>query len=235
MTKKKYIVLEIIALLFFAATVVTDMLYMTLGNAYTFKTIASCTFVLCAVVNFALIFAFRAVTNKMFMIFMLIGQVFACLGDIVLIEFFEIGAILFAVGHVFYFVAYCFLKKFKLTDFIYIGAAIAVSMVIIFASKIELGSMAFLIIAYALIISCMLGKSATLIKWNTMLGIFLFVGSLMFYLSDLFLMFNIFGNIGRVGSVLCLGFYYPAEFLLAESIVVCNIFRKSKTEETVQN
>lgn len=228
MTKTKYLIIEIVALFFFVATIITNIMYSVLGNAYTYKTIASCCFVLCALVNFILMLSFKTSKSKKFIVFMLIGQIFACLGDILLIDYFEIGAGLFAIGHIFYFIAYCTLKPFKLIDLIYIGISLGISLIIIFVSNLSYGSMLPLVIAYAVIISIMLAKSATLISDNFYLGIYLFAGSLMFYLSDMFLMFNMFGNIGRIGGILCLGFYYPAQYLLAMSITVVSIFVKDK-------
>ena len=203
---------------FLITTIVFDVLYIKKGNPYVFKTIASVNFVLCALVNLILVFKLKLVTNKKFVIFLFVGQFFAMLGDIVLIDFFIIGGILFAVGHVFYFISYCFIKPLKWLDLAFILGTIAISLIIIFTSKINLGSNMPLVLGYATIISCMLGKSATLFLGNIKIASIVFIGSLMFYLSDMFLMFTIFGEMGRVGSILCLAFYYPAEYILATSI-----------------
>ena len=225
MKNKKILTLIIVNVLFLVATVVTDILYITKGNEYVFKTLASSVFVLCSLVNMGLMFIYKNAINKPFIILMVIGQIFAFAGDILLIDYFIIGAISFAVGHIFYFIAYCFLQKFKWLDLAFIGGAITLSLIIIFVSKINLGSNLPLILGYALVISCMLGKSATLFLSNVKIGAenvhigaIIFTGSLMFYLSDMFLMFTIFGSLKRTGSILCLSFYYPAEFILAMSI-----------------
>ena len=159
---------------------------------------------------------------------MMIGLVFAFGGDIFLIDYFIIGAILFAIGHIFFFISYLMLTKFKWTDLIYIAGAIIISLLIIFISRVNFGDMQILVFAYALIISAMLGKSVSLIKEDFHSGLYIAIGSLMFYLSDMFLMFTIFGNMGRIGSVLCLVFYYPAEFVLASSISVIALLKKEK-------
>lgn len=44
------------------------------------------------------------------------------------------------------------------------------------------------------------------------------LGSLLFFLSDLMLLFNVFGDVSRIFDIMCLVFYYPAEVLLAISI-----------------
>lgn len=237
MKNKKILALIIVNVLFLVATIVTDILYITKGNEYVFKTLASGVFVLCSLVNMSLMFIYKNAINKPFIILMVIGQIFAFAGDVLLIDHFIIGAISFAVGHIFYFIAYCFLQKFKWLDLAFIGGAIALSLIIIFVSKINLGSNLPLILGYALVISCMLGKSATLFLSNVKIGAIIFTGSLMFYLSDMFLMFTRFGPLGRTGSILCLSFYYPAEFILAMSIsAVCYLINKQNdTKEKNQN
>ena len=77
---------------------------------YIFKTSASVLFVILGIVNF--IFVFKLDQRKsLYKYFMLLGLVFACLGDIVLIDYFIYGAILFAIGHIFFFVSYSILNK----------------------------------------------------------------------------------------------------------------------------
>lgn len=230
MKNKNTIIYIAITALFLVATIVTDILYINGDNAYLYKTLASAVFVLCAVVNIILACVLKATSNKKYMILMLIGQLFAFAGDILLIKSttFTLGAIMFAVGHVFFFVSYCFIKPFKLLDLAFIGGAIAISLAIIFASGVNLGSYLPLVLAYAVVISCMLGKSATLIFFDLKIGLIAFLGSLMFYISDMFLMFAMFGGMGRKGSILCLVFYYPAEFVLATSISLINILLKRK-------
>ena len=227
MTKKQFWILFAMNACLFVAMVLTNILFISqysLAN----KSLASSVFVLTSLFNLILMLAYKKKANLKFMIILFIGQIFAMLGDIFLEINFIIGAILFAVGHVFYFVSYCFIKKFKWTDLIYIAVTIGISLAVIFLSQINLGSMMPLIIAYAVIISCMLGKSATLIQYNWKIGLFIFVGSLFFYLSDMFLMFNIFGNMGRTFSILCLAFYYPAEYMLALSVSVVGLLNKKK-------
>ena len=231
MKDKKLLTLFLVNAFFLIATIVTDILYMIKGNAYVFKTIASATFVLCAMVNLILVFVFKYASNKKFVIFLFVGQVFAMLGDILLIDHFIIGAVLFAIGHIFYFVSYCCLKPFKWLDLAFIFGAIGVSLCIIFASKIDLNDQMPLILGYAIIISCMLGKSATLFLDNAKIASIIFAGSLMFYLSDMFLMFTIFSSMGRVGSILCLAFYYPAEYILATSISAVSLIKKGEKND----
>ncbi|MBE7082442.1 MAG: lysoplasmalogenase [Clostridiales bacterium] len=229
MLNKKCFSIILINMFFLVSTIITDILYLELGNAYVFKTIASVNFVLCALINLILIFAFKFTTNKKFIIFLFIGQIFACLGDILLIDYFMIGAILFAIGHIFYLVSFYFLKPFKWTDLAFIFGTVAISLIVIFASGINLGNMLPLVIAYAVVISCMLGKSFTLFRLDKNIGTIITFGTVLFFLSDMFLMFNVFGGMGGVFDVLCLATYYPAEYFLAISISVvtlCLNFKK---------
>lgn len=222
--KKRFIALILINVLFFIATIITSVLYIQRalnlipGNTNTYKTVASLVFLLCSFTNLVLLVCLRDVVNKAYITLLFIGQIFAFAGDVLLMYNFVIGAISFVIGHIFYFFAYCSLQKFKLIDLVFIGVTIAISLTIIFVSKINLGSDLPLIVGYAIVISCMLGKSASLFLGNIKIATIIFIGSLMFYLSDLFLMFALYSDLASTGSVLCLSFYYPAEFILASSV-----------------
>ena len=95
-----------------------------------FKSLASVGFVLLGVIN--LIYAIKDKQNIKFAIVMTLGLFFAMLGDILLEINFIIGAIFFAIGHVIFFISYCFLEKFKWIDLI-AGGIIAVAAVLVIA------------------------------------------------------------------------------------------------------
>ena len=80
-------------------------------SPYILKTISSVLFVLCGLFNLIYCFKTGMVKNKKFMIFMFTGLVFAMLGDVLLIDFFVIGAALFAIGNIFFFFSFCTLSK----------------------------------------------------------------------------------------------------------------------------
>ena len=225
MTKEKKILLFNIAFALFVVTF--DIIYAIFSNPWVFKTTTSLLFVAGGVVNliFAYKVGFKAKNFKKFTNFMMIGLIFAMLGDILLIpeELFIVGAGLFAVGHVFFYIAYIQLSKFSWRDVICSAGIFTISLLVIllYDGFVFEGIMQIVVIIYALIISLMLGKALsnlfvkdmpTLSKW------IIFIGSLMFFLSDLFLLFNVFGGLGVVFDNLCLAFYYPAEVLLATSI-----------------
>ena len=85
------------------------------------------------------------------------------------------------------------------------------------------------IILYALIISCMMGKTiSNLIREKSKKNLLLVIGSVLFTLSDLVLLFRLFAGAPRIFSILCVALYYPAEFFLAYSI---SYLSKSETKE----
>ena len=225
MTKEKKII--IFNIIFALIVVAFDVVYAIFSNPWVFKTTTSLLFVAGGVVN--LVFVYRAGfaedKHKRFAILMMIGLIFAMLGDIFLIPkaLFIVGAGLFAVGHVFFFVAYIQLVKINWKDLLIAGIIFVASLLVIllYDGFTFEGPMQVVVIIYALIISCMLGKSAgnllskDMSNWAKWL---IFIGSVMFFLSDLFLLFNVFANAGVVFDNLCLAFYYPAEVLLAMSI-----------------
>ncbi len=177
-----------------------------LQSPYILKTLSSVLFVLCGMFNLIYCFKTGMVKNKKFMIFMFLGLVFAMLGDVLLI---------------FFFVAFCMLSKMHWLDFVIGGGIFIVALLIIFLyPKFEFGSMLVVVIVYALIISLMLGKAGgnLRLKENKHLNLIIFFGALMFFLSDLMLLFNVFASAPYIFDILCLVLYYPAEFVLAFSI-----------------
>lgn len=203
--------------MFLILTVFTDVLYITLKNAYIFKTLASLVFVACGFANIIIMVMEKHLKHQKYFVFLFIGLIFAMAGDILLVDHFVIGAALFAVGHVFYFISYLTLQKFKLVDLAFIIPTLAIALVVIFTTGLEFGGMLPLILAYAVVICTMLGKSASLFLTDKKNATMIFVGSLMFFLSDMFLMLCMFSSMGKIADILCLAFYYPAQFVLASA------------------
>ena len=215
---------------FFVAILVFDILLLCFREPYIYKTIPSVLFVLCGVLNFIYVFKLEQ-RNKVFKYLMLIGLIFACLGDIVLIDYFVIGAILFAIGHIFFFISYSVLQKIKLRDISIALGILVVSLIVILVPQIfDFGEMLPVVIVYAFIISFMLGKAISNVieKEYRFENIWIMIGSILFFLSDLMLLFNVFTDISIVFDIICLILYYPAEFILASSIYYSNIKRVEK-------
>ena len=197
------------------------MFYINSGALWV-KALTSAGFVALGLIN--LIYALKTKTNhKKFAVIMFVGLVFGMLGDILLEIEFITGAILFAVGHVMYFISYCFLQKFDYKDIIVWLLIFVPSMLfIILAPIFNFGGnlLKILCVFYALFISCMLGKSImNLIKKRSVLNVLLCVGSVLFFFSDLMLLFDVFANMSFWAVILCLGTYYPAQCLLAFSLI----------------
>lgn len=154
-------------------------------------------------------------------IFMLIGQVFACLGDIVLNYEFTAGAVLFAVGHIGFFISFCCLGGIRLRSAAFMASICVFSLAALqIIPGLVLDSMAPVIYSYAVIISCMLGMAVSLVFDGTLEKkhrILIFAGALAFYLSDFMLLICMFASGGKPFDIACLMLYYPAECLLALS------------------
>ena len=201
--------------------VVGDVGYMLHGTIIQ-KSVVSACFVIMGAVN--LIYAVRVQKQfNMFMLMMLLGLFFAMLGDIVLEIEFIIGALLFAVGHVFFLVSYITLKKYCIKDLIIsLSIFIPCVFVILFVPIFDFGGimMQMVCIFYALIITLMTGKAiANYTNEKSAFNLVVMIGSLLFIFSDLMLLFNVFGEVGRWAGVLCLATYYPAQCVLAYSIL----------------
>ncbi len=229
--KKLAILLNSIA---FALILIVDILYIIFGDLW-LKGTASGLFVLLGIIN--LIFALKLKTDKRsFCILILIGLVFAMLGDIILNIHFISGAVLFAIGHIFFFASYCALTKFSWKDLIYTAIIFVVAVCIITLVPIfDFGGivMELVCIFYALVISCMLGKAiSNFISTKSILALVILIGSALFFFSDLMLLFNKFGGVGNWAGFLCLITYYPAEFVLALSILFATtIFALNKNND----
>ncbi|MBD5132524.1 MAG: lysoplasmalogenase [Clostridiales bacterium] len=198
-----------------------DCVYVRYSNLW-IKSVTSLLFVIVGVVNLVYATLSKPETRKLkFPILMLTGLVFAMLGDVILEVEFIVGASLFAVGHVFYFVSYIFLEKFKPTDLIY-GLCIFVPAVLLItlAPIFDFGDvvMEVVVVVYAAVISCMVGKAiANFVRAKNKTNLIILIGSLLFFISDFTLLFNVFSTLPYFG-VICLATYYPAQFLLGFSV-----------------
>lgn len=200
------------------------MLLHSIVTPYIVKTIPSILFVLSGLFNFiyAYKFANKNTTYIKFAIFMLCGLFFAMLGDILLIDFFTVGAILFAIGHILFFIAFCFVNKICVKDFVVAAIIFGFALLLILIYPFDFDGMKILVIIYALIISLMLGKSIgtffteekTLLKWVIL------IGASLFFISDLMLLMYKFDAHLEIYDWLCVMTYYPAEAILAFSVFV---------------
>lgn len=210
----------IINLLWAVLIWVGDCLYLQTG-ALLAKGLTSAAFVLMGVTNLIYLICQKH-RDYRFPATMLVGLGFAMLGDIVLNLHFIAGAVLFALGHVCFFVAYCLAQPFHWTDLIY-GAVILVpaGLFILLAPMFDFGGvlMQVVCVVYATIISLMVGKAiANLVRAKDTQSLLVMMGSILFLFSDLMLLINVFSAAPRIFDVLCLATYYPAEAILAFTI-----------------
>ncbi len=201
--------------------IIADILFILEGGLIT-KTIASLLFVVIGFIN--LIYLLNIKKEKSLSAYLLfLGLCFACLGDILLEIQFIVGGILFGIGHIFYFISYCKIVQFKWKDLIFGLVIFSVGLcVILFLPIFNHLDVATKILcsAYALVISFMVGKATSnLLREKSTLNIIILIASILFFISDLVLLFNVFGKSSFVLRVICLISYYPSEYLLAFSIL----------------
>ena len=223
--EKKFVLIGNV--IFAVLIMVSVIIFMQYGitnpsSKYISKPIASGLFALCGVFNLVLIYKFFQTEKNWKAIILVVGLFFAMAGDIVLPYNFVIGAGLFAIGHVFYFVYFSVIYKFTWVDLIIILAVMAFSFTIIFAYKgFEWNGMKIVVLAYAFIISIMLGKAiGNLIVHRNLPNLITGIGAFLFFFSDMMLLFYVFAGSNLIFDYLCIYTYYPAEFLLALTVLL---------------
>ena len=232
MNKKKFLYL-IINIAFAVLVMLFDYLFLSSYLAkdeksiyVTYKIIASAGFVLMNVFNIIYTkLAFNKKYNHWFIYFLLAAQVVVFIADIVLEYNFMLGAIVFACGHLVFLSSFFILEKIKVRDIIFMLLfSIPAVLVVIFYPYLAAGDMFVVLIAYAFIIGSMVGKafSNTLSNINRLLKWTVFIGVLMFFLSDMMLLFANFTDRNVISwetivifKYFCLFLYYPSNIILA--------------------
>ena len=207
------------SLVLMAAVFTGNYFFLTAGGSDV-KALTSSGFVLMGLVNLVYALARRSYRIP-YTATMAVGLLLACLGDILIGPSFVLGASLFAAGHICFFVSYCTLDRVRPLDMA-IGGGIfaAAASFVLFAPILHFsaGYMQMVCLVYSLIISLMVGKAAgNLIRARTPVTVLVLAGSVLFFFSDLMLVFDWFADGGRITGLLCMGTYYPAECLLAIS------------------
>ena len=156
-----------------------------------------------------------------FYVTMALGLALACIGDIFIDKHFILGAAAFAMGHICFGAAYCFLQPIKRLDCIFSGILFAGCLCLLLLMPFIVFDNTVLqvvCIIYALIISFMLGKAVgNFVRNRNTVTATLVLASAVFFFSDLMLVFDQFANVGSWASTFCLASYYPALCLLALS------------------
>lgn len=168
---------------------------------------------------------------KKFTAFAFAGLVLCMAGDIILFKNFIFGAAVFVLGHVAYICAYCALKKINVTDIIVTALTAAASLgFVLLCPAFNFGGavMTAVAVVYALVISLMLGKAlSNLITRFCCLNALILLGSLLFFVSDIALAFNVFGGSPNWSNTLCLFTYFPGQCVIALSVYFHNTADKA--------
>jgi uncharacterized membrane protein YhhN len=135
------------------------------------------------------------------------------------------GVLFFAAGHISFLAAYCSIEKLVKIDIIISVIVVITGGTIILVSPFlevpdEVMQVAGLI--YACIISVMTGKAiSNYIRVRNFLTQVACIGSILFFMSDIMLVFDWFLGMGSLAWVFCIGMYYPAQTLIAFSSFLC--------------
>lgn len=155
-----------------------------------------------------------------FMILIGLGLVCGMCADVLLGVQFILGILFFALGHVLYLLAFYSLEKFRRKDLLIILPIAAVSLFIVTGTpyiQIEDPLLKKLLLGYAVIIACMLGKAISNVNAAASRKLLL-LGSAMFWFSDVMLAIDMFGQASRLTWILCSYNYWPAQNILAFSL-----------------
>ena len=232
--KKSQKILLAVNLLIVSAILVLNYFYQSNGFDFTLKCVCSGLFAPLGVINLVCALTTKA-ENKKFYVGMSAGLILAFLGDYLIGKDFIIGAATFALGHVCFVVAYCFMQKMQKLDYIVSGVLFLGCLIFLLFCPLltfEVPIFRIVCIVYALIISTMLGKAiGNFIREKNTVNGTIAVASVLFFFSDLMLVFDWF--IGRWSWTdhACMGTYYPALCLIAFSMCI----RMSESKKLINN
>ena len=212
----------VINIVLIAAICIMNYFYQSNHFMRVLKCTCSGTFALLGLIN---LFYSRKTkqTNEKFYLSMAAGLVFAFLGDVVIDWSFIPGAAIFALGHVFFVVAYCRLERIRKLDCMISGGVFLACVIFLFSPLVTFDVPVFRIvcIVYAMIISSMLGKAfGNFFRNKTGLTATIAVASFLFFFSDLMLVCDWFIGIWDWAPNACMGTYYPALCLMALSMFI---------------
>lgn len=158
----------------------------------------------------------------LFLILIELGLIFGMCADVLLGVRFIAGILFFAFGHVLYLAAFCALEKMRPGDLAFILPIGILSLWITTGTpfiQISAPVLEKLLMGYAVIISCMLGKAISNFRRDkTVSRTLMLLGSAMFWFSDIVLAIDMFGSASRLTWILCSYVYWPAQNILAFSL-----------------
>ncbi len=156
----------------------------------------------------------------------LAGLVLCFAGDICLIFFFNrkvftAGLAFFLTGHILYVLAFFITAGFTTGVWISLAVMSVISFFVFTRLRPHLGSMVGPVIAYITIISVMVVGAASLAvrqDFSPQARVLVMAGSLLFYVSDLFVARHRFVEKNIINRYAGLPMYYAAQFMLAFSV-----------------
>ena len=208
-------------MLLITANCVVNYFYQSNDYNFTLKCIGSALFVMIGIVNY--LYATKTLGKKdKFYTGMLVALVFCFLGDVFIHTSFVAGAGLFAIGHMCLVYIYCIVQKLTKKDVVISSVSFIATVIFLLffpLLKFDIPVFRYVCIAYAAIISLMLGKAiGNYIKDKTTLNFILALAGALFYFSDVMLVFSWFVGLWAWTFPACMGTYYPALCLLAFSM-----------------
>ena len=154
----------------------------------------------------------------------LIGLIFSLCGDVSLMFMdrkkpFLIGLILFILAHIVYIIVFSALSSVSYLDIISTAVLLLIGFLIFKIFSPNLGKMKIPVIFYILIISVMVNRAFSVLissKVEHIKGIMIFIGAILFYISDVMLASARFWRTWKYHRI-SLAFYYSGQFLIAAS------------------
>ena len=215
------IILFILMLISTGTLIIVGWLKLAIA-AIIFKCLSSLLFIATAVFSYK-----KNPSNTKFFVFMLSGLVFSFGGDVflaldsIIINFFAIGVVSFSIGHIMYSLGYSSMTKFSLKDILFFLCFFMPTFLTILFGNFEFMGMRNLIIFYAVIISFMVAKSLSMLKFYSISKkpvLLMIFGGVMFFVSDCVLLFLLFyPNASSALRAVNLTLYYLGQGLLALS------------------
>ena len=201
-----------------SAIFVMNYFYQSNGFDFTLKCVCSGSFALLGILNLCYAVATKQ-TGRRFYVLMCLGLFLAFLGDVLIKYDFIVGAATFALGHICFVVAYCFTQRMQKLDYVLSGVLFLGCLIFLLFCPLlnfEVAIFRIVCIVYALIISTMLGKAiGNFIREKNLVNGTVAFASILFFFSDLMLVFDWFIGLWSWTDHACMGTYYPALCFLA--------------------
>lgn len=177
----------------------------------------------CALGTLNLIYAHKCgMKNRRSLYIMEAALIMGACADVLLGIEFLVGVALFALGHVIYMAVFFAMEKPRKKDLLFILPLAAFALFCVTGTPyihVDDPFMEKMLLAYAVIISCMTGKALSNLQLSKKTSRkIIAIAGVLFLFSDLMLAVDMFGEASRLTWVLCSYTYWPAQNLLAHSM-----------------